>query len=56
MLQSSLSCRTTQGPVCLVLDDLSVLTSVGVRTRHITSFVQYCVELISGSNPLTDVS
>ena len=53
ILQSSLSCRTTQKPVCLVLDDLSVLISVGVRTRNVESFVRYCRELTSGLDTST---
>ncbi|CAI8027167.1 Elongator complex protein 6 [Geodia barretti] len=30
-IQSLLTCGRTQKPVCIVLDDLSILTSVGVR-------------------------
>ena len=56
MMQSSLSYRTTQSPVCIVLDDLGILTSLGVRTRNITSFIRYCLELISGPQLLANVS
>lgn len=55
-LRASLSSRETQRSVCLILDDLSVLVSVGVRERDIESFVRYCVELTAGPNALSPVS
>ena len=54
-IQSLLTCGRTQKPVCIVLDDLSILTSVGVRVRDITSFVRYCSDLISGPQCIANV-
>lgn len=56
LLHTTLSSRKTQNPVCLVLDDLSVLINVGVREREIHSFVKYCVDLVSVTNGLPMVS
>ena len=33
-------------PVCLVLDDLNVLLSVGVRVSEVVALVQYCRNLL----------
>lgn len=57
ILHASLTHRThLQGPVCIVLDDLSTLLSVRVQYRDIKNFVRYCHQFFTGSNPLTDVS
>ena len=37
--------RNPGRPVCLVLDDVSVLMSLGVRTEEVVFFVRYCEEL-----------
>ena len=37
--------RNPGKPVCLVLDDFSVLMSLGVRTEEVISFVRYCERL-----------
>ncbi len=34
-------------PVCLVLDELSVLVSVGVRLVEVVGLVQYCQHMVT---------
>ena len=42
----SLSARNPGRPVSLVLDDLSILMSVGVEIEEVISFVRYCERLL----------
>ena len=35
-------------PVCLILDDLSVLVSVGVRLVEVVGLAQYCRQMVTG--------
>ena len=55
-LQSHIANRTAHSPICIVLDDLSILSSVGVGERDIEGFVQYCVEFTVGPNAVSPVS
>ena len=55
-VQASITEHTAQKPVCLVLDDLSVLLSVGVSEREIVSFVRYCWEMVTNQDRCSLVS
>ena len=42
-------------PVCLVIDDLSVLLSLGVGVREVGGFVHYCREMLCSPGGLCEV-
>ena len=42
-------------PVCLVIDDVSVLLSVGVGVRDVGDFLHYCRQMFCGPDGLCEV-
>ena len=42
-------------PVCLVIDDLSVLLSLGVKLSEVVSFISYCRRMLTSPNGLCSV-
>ena len=43
-------------PVCVILDDFSVLLSVGVSVREMVSLIHYCQQLLCTPEGLCQVS
>ena len=58
LLQQSVSqaCRQKPGKtVCLVMDDVSLLLSVGVKLAEVVGLVHYCQQMITSSSGLCHV-
>lgn len=56
LLQDSVRQLKLDRPVCLVIDDLSVVLSVGVGVREVGDFVHYCQQLLCAPDGVCKVT
>lgn len=49
------SSSKSDSPVCLVIDDLSVLLSLGVKLSEVVSFISYCRQMLLSPDGLCHV-
>lgn len=55
MLRDSVASLRQDRPVCLIIDDISVLLSVGVGVAEVVSLVHYCQQLLCSPDGLCKV-
>ena len=55
MLRDSVASLRQDRPVCLIIDDISVLLSVGVGVAEVVSLVHYCQQLLCSPDELCKV-